>query len=460
MKGDFTRLTFDPAQHFSRVLLQQGRVLLDADFNEQVALSAYALRRLTRDLLGPHAGPAASGLPAFYASAALDANNTPTGHLSLNAGRYYVDGLPAETTLALDLNPKDDLNMAAGPLYLLYLDVWEEHITWLEDDQLREPALGGVDTTTRTRIAYKIGAAQLNPDAKVTDEPSASGWLDENLRRWPRGENVGGPQLLPQLQAWTTQQAANDDVPCVADPAGGYRGLENQLYRVEIHAPGNASAGTKATFKWSRENGSVTAAWTDTQGNDVIIDGIHDTAHGFAAGQWVELTSFDQQHAGLAGALVRLVKVEGMRLSVDPATALPPRPDDAQHPIVRRWDHRDPGTGANGFSNGAIVLNDPAAEYYLEAGIKIAFPPLPAGAAGAAQYDTGDYWLIPARTATADILWPRVDTATGKDSYTAREPDGVEHVYAPLALVNWDGNKTVDVKKTLQFTINPLVTPT
>ena len=31
MKGDFTRDTFDPAKHFSRVLMQQGRVTLDAD---------------------------------------------------------------------------------------------------------------------------------------------------------------------------------------------------------------------------------------------------------------------------------------------------------------------------------------------------------------------------------------------------------------------------------------------
>ena len=30
MKGDFSRDTFDPLKHFSRVLMQQGRVQLDA----------------------------------------------------------------------------------------------------------------------------------------------------------------------------------------------------------------------------------------------------------------------------------------------------------------------------------------------------------------------------------------------------------------------------------------------
>ena len=42
MKGDYSRDTFDPAKHFTRVLMQQGRVQLDADWNEQAALSAAA----------------------------------------------------------------------------------------------------------------------------------------------------------------------------------------------------------------------------------------------------------------------------------------------------------------------------------------------------------------------------------------------------------------------------------
>ena len=38
MKGDFSRITFDPKKHYSRVLMQQGRVQLDADWNEQAAI--------------------------------------------------------------------------------------------------------------------------------------------------------------------------------------------------------------------------------------------------------------------------------------------------------------------------------------------------------------------------------------------------------------------------------------
>jgi hypothetical protein len=60
MRGDFTRNTFDPSMHYSRVLMQQGRVQLDADWNEQAAIFTHFLRALARDLIGPYGAPAGS----------------------------------------------------------------------------------------------------------------------------------------------------------------------------------------------------------------------------------------------------------------------------------------------------------------------------------------------------------------------------------------------------------------
>ena len=60
MKGDFSRDTFDPTKGFSRVLMQQGRVQLDADWNEQAAILLHYLRTLAADLIGPCAGPKAT----------------------------------------------------------------------------------------------------------------------------------------------------------------------------------------------------------------------------------------------------------------------------------------------------------------------------------------------------------------------------------------------------------------
>src|SRR6185312_8292386 len=56
MNGDFSRVTFEAKNQYSRVLMQQGRVLLDADWNEQAAIFHYALRTFIRDIFGPRWG--------------------------------------------------------------------------------------------------------------------------------------------------------------------------------------------------------------------------------------------------------------------------------------------------------------------------------------------------------------------------------------------------------------------
>ena len=53
MKADLSRQTFDPFKRFTRVLTQQGRVQLDADWNEQAAILLHQLRTLAADLIGP-----------------------------------------------------------------------------------------------------------------------------------------------------------------------------------------------------------------------------------------------------------------------------------------------------------------------------------------------------------------------------------------------------------------------
>jgi hypothetical protein len=432
MRGDFSRLTFDPRDNYSQVLLQQGRVLLDADFNEQTALSAYRLRQLARDVFGPHAGPVDSaGHPGFFITKVDDTT------ISAEAGRYYVDGLGVENPSAVSFVLGRNLNLENNMLNLLYLDVWERHVTWLEKDTLSEPALGGPDTSTRAQLAWQVRGISLR-GVDISGNVDWMDWLNNNVRRWPRATNPNAALILPQLQAWTDPQASEDDVPCVADPAGGYRGLENQLYRVEIHTAGSPGGTAKPTFKWSRENGSGAAPWLDTEGTDLLVEGIHDSARGFAAGQWVELTSLDRENEGVTGVMVQLVKVDGLRLTMDPNSASDsiPDPKTLDHPVVRRWDHREARNDRSGFKGGAIVLDESRDFYLLEAGIKIAFPPLAGNANGETVYRPGDYWLIPARPAIGDILWPQDQSKTGQARYLPLEPAGVEHVYAPLMLID------------------------
>src|SRR5207244_2465359 len=52
--------------------------------------------------------------------------------------------------------------------FLIYLDVWERHISSVEDDSIREVALGGADTASRAQLVWQVRHLELT-DAKVQD---------------------------------------------------------------------------------------------------------------------------------------------------------------------------------------------------------------------------------------------------------------------------------------------------
>src|SRR5215208_995058 len=93
MRADLTRDTFDAREHFTRVLMQPGRVQLDAATNEQVSILWHYLQTLAADLIGPHGGPEVNS--GFEITLEPGDSNTPAD-LSISPGRYYVDGILCE----------------------------------------------------------------------------------------------------------------------------------------------------------------------------------------------------------------------------------------------------------------------------------------------------------------------------------------------------------------------------
>src|SRR5205814_664805 len=158
VKGDFSRFVVDPDQ-YSRVFMQQGRVMVDSDWNDLVAIVTGAQRLFAADVIGPHGGPSAD---LAYHVELIQGGNQP------------------------------DLGCAADPV---------------------------------------------------------------------------GQQPRPRAGAGRPDVVAAD--PCVSSPDAQYRGPEKQRYRVEIHAV----EGGGPTFVWSRENGSVVAAWLATDGDDLHVNG-------------------------------------------------------------------------------------------------------------------------------------------------------------------------------------------
>src|SRR5579871_5830126 len=57
MGSDIARVSYDPTRKYRSVVLQQGRVLVDADWNEQQAIDHGALRADVLDIVGPAGTP-------------------------------------------------------------------------------------------------------------------------------------------------------------------------------------------------------------------------------------------------------------------------------------------------------------------------------------------------------------------------------------------------------------------
>ena len=168
MAGDYTRRTFTSAKDHSGVLMQQGRVTLDADWNELVDATDHRLRAEIVDTLGR----------CVFSRETPDAFLIALsgGALTIGRGRAYVDGILAENhgagaaafdpVLAEDfgVDPVDYLKQPYYPnpdplpatgTYVAYLDVWQREVTALQDPDLVEKAIG-VDTATRIQNAWQV----------------------------------------------------------------------------------------------------------------------------------------------------------------------------------------------------------------------------------------------------------------------------------------------------------------
>jgi hypothetical protein len=118
------------------------------------------------------------------------------------------------------------------------------------------------------------------------------------------------------------------------------------------------------------------------------------------------------------------------------------------NPKVRRWDQQETADIKLSDNDNAIPIQEDT-PIDLEDGIQIQFSNPTAN--GSNQYRTGDYWLIPARTATGNVEWPKEDPL-------ARGPRGVLHHYAPLWIISvtQGGVVSVDPANDLRRNIKPL----
>jgi hypothetical protein len=440
-RGDFTRDTFDPRNNFLRVLMQQGRVQIDADWNEQVSILLHYLQTLAEDLIGPYGGPAnRSGFQITFDSQ-KDVKDNKIQKFQISTGNYYVNGILCQnskideqgneiTSISYyeqkDYPLNEDQDELPDVPFLVYLDVWERHITYIENERIREVALGGADTASRSQVVWQVKVTELEAGiTKCTDIQ----W-NNLVEKW-QSPNRG----LLKAKAKEDQQQTD---ACIISPHARYRGAENQLYRVEIHSH---EAGT--TFKWSRENGSVvfpldidssnSAATGSTSVSVKLKQWWRDERFGLVVGDWVEIVDDDSILHQWVEPLWKVDKIEPdnflVTLKRETESRCTVGQNPKKHPQLRRWDQKEK-SGVN-LVDGAVPIVEVKVNdenwITLEDGVQIQFQK---SSSEKHSYRTGDYWLIPVRTATDDVEWPQLN---GKP--VAMSPHGIVHYYAPLAVI-------------------------
>ena len=242
------------------------------------------------------------------------------------------------------------------------------------------------------------------------------------LKKW---DPTNRGQIKARLRSFVESELT--DLPLIP-PKARYVGLENHLYRVEVHKPGYAKGNSsdsrlgvstsgqrgretnsqsedslssrvfkeRATFKWSRDNASVSFPIRKLTHDTVTIDNIwREDRFSLKEGDWVEAVDDDYALQNSASDLFRIERIDlgnnEVKLNGDLNLS---EYWEAKHPLLRRWDQK-------GDRNGIPIIEGTLNKFWfdLEANIQIQFQP-------GGTYRTGDYWLIPARAVTGDVEWP------------------------------------------------------
>jgi hypothetical protein len=259
---------------------------------------------------------------------------------------------------------------------LLYLDVWQREVTAAEDPSILERAMGGVDTTTRLATVWQV-----------------------RWKRAPDGDADEAPDPLLSPDSTDARLAVR----------GQYVGLENQLYRVEIHEGGRART---ATIKWSHDNGSTVVAVRSSTPRELHLARTREPIFGPRdVLEVIDRASVLDRRPGT------LVEVESVRNDVVRITSgSPDIPRRLIAPLVRRWD----------AVPIALSRRHQGAWFPLDDGVEVRLY--------GRRFRTGDYWTFPVRTASLDgpgtLEWP-----VKRRKPEPRPPHGVAHHRCPLALL-------------------------
>lgn len=459
MKGDFSNWRDERRQNFNGVLHQQGRVMLDADWNAQTAITNDWQDTAARDVIGPGVAAVPSDQPLGFK---VTSASVVTGQVQLTVtpGRVWADGLLTE----LFNRPDPDVtgNVIRNATYLtppvqtpgattatlgpgirdaVVLEVWREEINAFQlPSLLIEPA--GPDTTERVHTSLLIEPALGGPDTTERVHTSmafrlmrlAAGDTCENIRGRLRDRFDEKGKLRATLQPPTPGAG---DCPTVA--GGGYTGFEHNLYRIEI---ADVTAGAPPRFKWSKYGGGLVGRGRFVEGAPRTVNitaNLQAIVNSGSTSFYVEAIKYDESLGRWRvtyGARASLTANDGVLTFLEEfyVQQFPSGPADT---FFRLWD---------GSELISAFANTTTGELPNQVGVFLDFDTV-----GTGKYVPGDYWTFPVRAGEIKNLEPLVGNAAQRVA-----PRGIHYHRVALEVLEWSSATAVSAIEDCRHIFHPL----
>jgi hypothetical protein len=481
MSSDISRSASTYGQPETGIVAQQGRVIVDRDVNAlQEIVNARDAAEM-RDVIGPCGAPddgfaiavTETSPPLLLLESPIGLPDKQAVDFSISPGTMFVGGERVVFPAIIDGTaasysyfsqpdwPNPPIPAFTGKIHdeAVYLDVIEHELSGVEDPDLLDVALGGVDTTQRLRFIRRV-------ERTPVDTPDCAGAWNEVTARWLARGYAFNPETMrlaaqTRLQVTLVQSSGPTD-PCNPIATGGYLGAENQLIRVRIASAGSIGVGMQtATLLWGYDNASFLYRVVDTAANGTMLELAADPPDAFhtpQANQAVEILrtstviAAEPDNSDPSGLrkIVRCVAAEtGFVTTLTQPYGPPPTGGTTKYLVladglpgeylsdpnplfVRVWQ------GVQPFSAGAAVaLVDPVTN--TTNGVQVTFT-VPQGQSPSADA----YWLIAVRPSTPQAVYPeRLLTAP-------QLADGPREWVCPLAVIAWGaqpGQKVRDCRQ-------------
>lgn len=428
MRGDFSAWNKDRSRNFRGTLHQQGRVLLDRDWNAQTEIHGEWQETAARDTFGPGvAAVPADESSSFKITRAAKVGPVPEHiEVSVTKGHLWADGL----LVSLDKDTDRTATYLQPPVQdpagkvsdlpnnirdAVVLETWLEELSAFQDPAaLLEPALGGVDTTERVQAAYRFRLYRMGKDKDGNDETCDSIDLSGDL------SGVKG-KLTADLVPTTP---GSGDCPVVEE--GGYTGFEHRLYRVEVAETDRAG---ESYFKWSHFNGGLVGTGNfHAAANKVTLVGNRNAIINSGLNKfYLEALDLDEKLG-----CWQVIYGANVTLAADNTLTLPAPPSAEIFIGTAGLAEAKPGRFFR-LWNGIERVNDFASVMKTtplpdQVGIGLQFETEAPG-----KYTPSDYWTFEVRAASNEFSNPHLLVDN-------QAPQGIFYHRVALAEVNWTSN--------------------